>query len=354
MDADLKDFLISHSLEGIIITDLEGNILECNRTVQTMLGHSGSALERQFIGLIFPPQSVSYLLPNILHLIRSGQGFDGELILVDSEGENVMVRMTARRWPEESPSIMLLRFLDWRDTHRIMNQLRESNQMAILGMVTRSLAHEILNPVSVIGGYTRRILESLPPGSKQEEWARQVTTGIEKLESIIDTLQTFLDLPPPTFEKGSLYDLVEASINRVQGDVEEKGICIKLIREEELPPIFMDPSLLGMAFSAVLLNAADRMPKGGEITLRLACENDRCRIRVTDSGPLPSALQMEEDLSPVHIIGANRAHLNLAIARRIVDEHGGSFDVGTSGDKGLKVIIDLPVDRRSLSREREM
>jgi nitrogen fixation/metabolism regulation signal transduction histidine kinase len=63
---------------------------------------------------------------------------------------------------------------------------------------------------------------------------------------------------------------------------------------------------------------------------------------------------MEEDLSPIHVIGADQTHLNLAIAKRIVDEHGGRFDIGESHSEGLKVKIRLPADRRALAREREM
>ena len=41
MDADLKNFLLSHAIEGIIVTDMEGNILQSNETAQLMLGYRG-------------------------------------------------------------------------------------------------------------------------------------------------------------------------------------------------------------------------------------------------------------------------------------------------------------------------
>ena len=116
----------------------------------------------------------------------------------------------------------------------------------------------------------------------------------------------------------------------------------------------MDPDLLKKALSAILLNAVSRMPKGGELTLDLSFKDDHCQISVEDTGPTLDAWQMEEDLSPIHLIGAHRTHLNLAIAKRIVDEHGGRFEIGESPAEGLKVKIRLPTDRRALAREREM
>lgn len=354
MDTDLKEFLLSHSLEGIVITDMVGNILDCNETAHRLLGYRDPDLEGQFIGFIFPPQSISHLLPNLLHLASAAGGFNGDIILQDSTGDDIMVRMSAQGWPGANPSRLLLRFLDWRETHQLMTQFRESSQMASLGTLIRSLSHEILNPVSIIGGYTKRLLDSLRPDSEEEEWARQVKTGVDKLESMVETIETFLHLPAPTFKKGSLDDLLKHSLDGIRDDAEELGIRITAEKGRKTPQFFMDPDLLVKAFSAVLINAMDRMPRGGDLTLGLSSNEGYCQVVVEDSGPTLDARQMEEDLSPVHVIGAHRTHLNLAIAKRIVDEHGGRFDIGTSTSEGLKVKIRLPIERRALAREREM
>jgi len=354
MDTALKDFLLSHSLEGIVVTDMEGSILQCNETAHRMLSYQDTDLIGQFVGLIFLPQSVSHLLPNLLHLARERGGFDGDIILQDSIGDSVMVRLKAQAWPEADPYRLLLRFLDWRETHKIMTQLRESSQMASLGTLTRSLSHEILNPVSVIGGYTRRLLDSMQPDSREEEWARQVMTGVEKLESMIETIKTYLHLPSPSFKKGSLDVPLDNSLNGIRENAEKLGIRITWEKDKKTPQIFLDPDLLEKALSAVLLNAMDRMPSGGELILGLSCDEGHCQINIEDSGPTLDVWQVEEDLSPIHVIGVHRTHLNLAIAKRIVDEHGGRFDIGTSPSEGLKVKIRLPTDRRALAREREM
>ena len=354
MDIDLKNFLLNDSLEGIIVTDMEGNILQFNRTAQKMLRYNEIDLLEQFIGFIFPPKSVSYLLPNLLHLARAAGGFDGDIILQDSAGDKVMVRMIAQAWPEEDPSLLLLRFLDWRETHEIMTRLRESNQLASLGTLTRSLSHEILNPVTIIGGNMRRILDSLEPDSKAGEWAHQVMESVEKLESMVGAIRTFVELPSPSLEKLRTGDLLEDSLVEIEADAEKLGVRITRDRITSAPHLFMDPDLMGKAFSAVLLNAMDRMPGGGEIALGVSHDENHCQVVIEDNGPALDTWQMEEDMSPIHVIRAHKTHLNLAIAKRIVDDHGGSFDVGKSRSDGLKVRITLPRDRRALAREREM
>jgi PAS domain S-box-containing protein len=351
MDAVLKDFLVNNSLEGIVVADMEGNILHCNETAHRMLGYQVSDVEGQFIGFIFPPQSVSHLLLNLLHLARERGGFEGDILLQDSMGDSVMVRMNAQAWPEENPFRLLLRFLDWRETHQVMTQMKESSQMASLGTLTRSLSHEILNPVSVIGGHTRRLLDSMQADSREEEWVRQVLAEVEKLESMVETINNFLNLPSPSFEKYPLDDLLKNSLDGIRKNAEKLGIRIIRAKGKNLPTIFLDPDLLKTAFSAILLNAMGRMPSGGELAVNRSFKDEHCRISIEDTGPALDVRQMEEDMSPIHLIGAHRTHLNLAIAKRIVEEHGGHFEIGESPSEGLKVKVRLPTDRRALARE---
>ncbi|MGD8352732.1 MAG: PAS domain-containing protein [Pseudomonadota bacterium] len=354
MDTKLKDFLLSHALEGIVVTDMEGDIMACNQTACRLLGYQELELLAQFVGFIFPAKSVSHLLPNLLHLARETGRFDGDIILEDSLGEEIMVRMAAQAWPSADPTYILLRFLDWRETHQIMTLLKESSQMATLGILTRSLSHEIINPVSVIGGHTRRLLEDLPPDSREETWALQVLDNVEKLESMIETIGNFLNIPNPSFSKGSPEDLLRASVQNIEEEASRLGIMINLEMARKTPEIYLDPQLLEKAFSAVLLNALDRMPNGGQLNMSLDSETNYCRILIGDSGPSLDMKQMEEDLSPVHVMEGHRAHLNLAIAKRIVDEHGGRFEIGSMEPVGLRVRMRLPIDRRALAREREM
>ncbi|UCG38758.1 MAG: PAS domain-containing protein, partial [bacterium] len=224
MDPDLKDYLTHHSLEGIVVTDTEGTILQCNGTAYGILGYAEGELTGEFIGGIFPPPSTAHLLPNLIRMAAREGGFDGEIMLQDSDGHPVIVRLFADPFPRESPRRIIFRFLDWTEVQLIMKQLRESSQMAVLGSLTRSMAHEILNPISVIGAYTRRLLKSLPPGSGEEEWTSQVLANVEKLESLIETVQAYLDLPSPSFSQQSPDKVLDGALDCIREEAGARGI----------------------------------------------------------------------------------------------------------------------------------
>ncbi len=353
MDPALKDFLFSNALEGIVVTDRDGNILECNHTVEKILGYRREEILGEFTGILFPSSSTAYLLSNLMRLVLLGNSFDGEILLESAFGEAVMVRMHAEAWHEQGSDRIVFRFLDWREVNGIVQQLRNANQMAALGALTRSMAHEILNPVSVIGGFTRRLLRELAPDSPREEWARQVMAGVDKLEAMIDTLQTFLNLPQPRFSPVSLSRLLDTALDNIRGLAVDRGIDIRAEGRREFSETYLDPELVVKALRAILLNAMDRMPQGGSLTLAKEQDDTYLILRIHDTGPEPDSRQMEEDLSPIRVVGDNLTHLNLAIARRIVEDHDGRLELGISPAGGLVVHVLLPVDRRSLERTRE-
>lgn len=352
MDQDLKEHLLSQSLEGIVATDMNGSILECNETARYMLGWSRADLRGEHVGILFPPASTSHLLPNLMRIAVKDGGFRGEIILNNAVSDPIMVRLYVDTYPAQAPRYVLFRFLDWRETQEIIRQLRESSQMAVLGSLTRSMAHEILNPISIVGAFTRRLLSSQSADTEEVEWTRQVTTSVERLESIIETVQTYLDLPHPVFSQDLPETALDKALDSSREEAQAHGIRILEEGSGKSLEIYMDPALLEMAFNAVLRNSIQRMPKGGDLTLIKNSGDDYIRIAFEDSGPALDNQQLEEDLSPIHVVGSDSTSLNLAIARRIVNEHGGSFQLGSSLLGGIKVEISLPIDRRAVVRHR--
>jgi two-component system, sporulation sensor kinase E len=352
MDPDLKDHLVTESLEGIVVTDLTGSILECNQTAGQLLGYTHIDLKNEHVGILFPPASTSHLLPNLMCLAVNEGGFRGEIMLQKADDEAVMVQLHANGFPTTSPRYVLFRFLDWRETREIIRQLKESNQLAVLGSLTRSMAHEIINPLSVIGAYTRKLLDSSPCTKEEVEWIRHVNTSIERLEAMIESVQTYLNLPHASFTLASPGKILDEAVKAYFAHTQDQGILIQMKTHEKLPDIYLDPVLFEMAINAAFRNAIQRMPRGGNLMVTTSArESDIC-IAIEDSGPFLDGSQLEEDLSPIHVVGSDKSHLNLAIARRIIDEHSGSFHLGPSELGGIKVKFTLPRDRRAIVRHR--
>lgn len=352
MMENLFDHLLDHALEGIIVTDLEGTIILANHTVFKILGHNPDKLPGCFIGNLFPPTSTLHLLPNLIKLAAEPGGFDGEVMLSSSADQSVLVRLQAGPFPEKSPDRLLFRFLDWREVKDLMRELKDTSQLAILGNLLRSMAHEIRNPITSIGGYSRKLSGSLDPETPEREWADHIERNVETLESLIKTVQNFVQLPSPNFEKGSLEGVLERIIEDTAPLLESRRIRLDRKWSKTRLDLYLDPDLLEKALRAVIINGVERMPDGGSLTVSGRTDGKFCRLTIDDTGPSLDPHEMEEDLSPVHVLRLFQTDLNLAIANRIVDEHDGHFSLSSNDPEGLRVAISLPLDRRHLPRAR--
>lgn len=350
MAENLFDHLLDHALEGIIVTDLRGTIILSNRTVFEILGHDPDGLPGSFIGNVFPATSTLHLLPNLIRIASEPGGFEGEIMLSTHEDQQVLVRLRAEPFPEKSPDRIIFRFLDWREVRDLMSDLRDTSQMAVLGNLLQSMAHEIRNPITSIGGFSRKLKRALSDGTPEKEWALQIEYNARILESLINTVQNFVQLPSPNFEKRSLEAVVERILEDTAPLLESRSIILDRRWSKTLMDLYLDPDLLEKALKAVIINGVERMPHGGSLTVSGRSDGNFCRLTIDDTGPSMDAHQMEEDLSPIHVLRVFHSDLNLAIANRIVDEHNGQLSLSSNDPEGLRVAISLPLDRRRISR----
>jgi len=352
MDKSLTEHLINNSLEGIIVTDLDGIISYVNFTALEMLQFRKRDLVGAFLGTVFPPSSTYHLLSNLMKLARDGVGFLGEIMFHTSRTIPIIVKLKAEVYPAKAkPEYLLFRFLDWTEVGDLINELKVSSQLAVLGSLTRSMSHEILNPVTAAGGFARKLLKSLPDDSYEYEWSGLILQNIEILESLLSTVRNFLDLPEPHFVEEPVDRILEKALEATLKELKSRNIELEQ-DTKALSKIYLDPNLLEKAFTAVLINAAERMEDGGKLKISGSSDQKSDHVSVDDTGPPLNTDQMEKDLSPVHVMRTLESDLNLAIAQKIISDHGGRLELTRSDTGNLRVQISLPHDRRQISRVR--
>ena len=115
----------------------------------------------------------------------------------------------------------------------------------------------------------------------------------------------------------------------------------------DLPPVFMDPSQIQQVFMNMILNAAEAMNGGGQLTLttQQVPANGAVEVEFTDSGHGIKEEDLERIFSPFFTtkeIGHGTG-LGLAISYGIVQEHKGTITVASEEGQGATFTIRLPV-----------
>jgi signal transduction histidine kinase len=236
---------------------------------------------------------------------------------------------------------------------RAFNAMAESlaRSQAIRRAQTADIAHELRNPLAVLRGTLEAIAdgvyaptpENLDPALAQ---VQTLTRLVEDLRVLALADAGELHLARARLAPGALFARV-AEAHRVP--LEEQGLALTCVLPAALPDVLADSDRLAQVLGNLLSNAAHHVPAGGTVQLAAAVEEGGLITRVIDDGPgvleedLPRLFERfwRGDSSRSRDTGG--AGLGLAIARRIIEAHGGRMWAELTPGGGLTVAFWLPL-----------
>ena len=208
------------------------------------------------------------------------------------------------------------------------------------------IAHELRTPLSVIQGNAEGILDGLyPPDPAQLE---PVVEEIRVMSRLLDDLQTL-----STAEAGALRlhrepadpaDLAREAVAAFRSTAEAAGVSVELRVAAGLPELDVDPVRIGQVISNLLRNALQHTPRGGSVVVAAAeAEGGAVAFSVQDTGTgiAPDALPRVFDRF-VKAADSGGAGLGLAIARSLVEAHGGEISASSRPGAGTTLRFVLP------------
>ncbi len=214
-----------------------------------------------------------------------------------------------------------------------------------------TVSHELKTPLTSV----RMALHMLHDervgqlNDKQAELLTAARDDAERLFGIVNELldvarykagKTQLDLVPV-----STYKLIDRAVAVSQSAYQHLGVKLVLDVPEDLPEVFANEARISHVFSNLLSNALRFSQAGGEVTLSAICNEMTIDISIADQGPgIP-----KEELPHIFDrfyrgkskVATDGAGLGLAIAREIVEAHGGSIRVKSELGKGSVFSITL-------------
>lgn len=213
------------------------------------------------------------------------------------------------------------------------------------------VAHELRTPLSVIRGRLEGILDGVYPAD--EDHVAPVLAETYVLERLVDDLRllTLVETRALKLDKQAvdLADLLARMVDLFAAEAEERDLRLKLVTPpDELPAVFADEQRIGQVVGNLLSNALRYSREGDTVEVRVSQTGRGVQVMVDDSGPgVPQAQhgQVFErfwrgEHSRSRATGG--AGLGLAIARQLIEAHGGEIFAASSPLGGLRVCFALP------------
>jgi signal transduction histidine kinase len=216
-----------------------------------------------------------------------------------------------------------------------------------------TLSHELRTPMAPILGWAQILLRAAPEPARVKQGAEIIERNARIQTQIIDDLLDMSRIVSGKLllrtETLNLRAVVEAALATVQPAAEARGVQLAS-RFDAVPWLRGDPNRLQQVVWNLLTNAIKFTPKGGRVDLRLERDDHHARIVVADTGQgigadfLPHVFERfrQADSSTTRSHGG--LGLGLAIAKQLVELHGGSVVAESDGaGQGARFTVSLPL-----------
>jgi len=342
--------IILNSIDAIIGLDNNYRVFLWNKGAEAMFGYK----KEEVMGREF-----DFLIPEILlskgekkflidEVNRNGflANYESERLKKNGETINVSISRFAIYDENNISSIGSVGILrDITTVKKLQKELREKENLALIGEVVSSIAHSLSNPLNIISGNADYLLLNKKPGEADHE---ELKTIVDETTRITKSLRGLLNFSRPLNAekaKTQINELAEEVISKTRFIIGNKNIVIKRQFDKNLPVIPVDRAQIEEVITNLVVNAIQAFTANGEIILKTRAGSSDIFIEVSDNGPgIPKELQ-EKIFRPFYSSKGygKGTGLGLSIVKRIVNEHDGSVKLRSQTGKGTTFTIRLPV-----------
>jgi two-component system NtrC family sensor kinase len=254
-----------------------------------------------------------------------------------------------------------------RELKRAHEHALHTEKMASIGKMAAVLAHEINNPLSGILTYAKLLRKWID----RDAVARSETTTdagrvrhkeiCESLDLIasesrrcgdlVKNLLTFSRTTPMNLQATNLNQVVDRSLRLVQHQLDLAGIQVQPQLDPDLPPVLCDAAQMEQVILALVMNALDAMPQGGNLWIATSFTHEPNSVRMVvrdDGSGIPAEIlsRIFEPFLTTKETGRG-VGLGLAISHSILERHNGSIEVQSEIGRGTTFTVTLPWDAES-------
>jgi PAS domain S-box-containing protein len=352
--AELADIL-KHSADGIIGLDPSRFVTIWNDGAERLLGYSASeAIGREINAVLRPSgeraRRERAVMRRELEREHAVVNFLTEVLAKD--GTPIQISLTATLIASADGgalgSSLIVR--DNRLQSRLEDQMRRSERLAAISVMAAGLAHEINNPLAIIGNRIECMQRDV-----RDKWSdTSLAADLDVLQQYVARLRELTTslLRFARDDRGeagpvALGALAESTVALLHRTMAMRRLHLRLHVEPGVPDVIGYEKAIETVIVNLLLNAADATPPGGTVTLSIRCSADKeaVEIEVRDTGHGLAPELRERVFDPFFTTkGPGRGTgLGLTVCRSIVDRHGGVIAVDTLPGGGCRFVVTIPL-----------
>jgi PAS domain S-box-containing protein len=341
--ARYNSLVLSNVGSGILTISFEGIITAINPAACTLLGLDPSDIGTgRKMGEVDIPGELTQLIHTGLH---GESPLSSQEIKVETGGSTRVLSVSVSPFLSQRGGKLgiIVTVADATHERDLERKLEMSSRMATMGEMAAGVAHQIRNPLAIMkvsGELLRDQLARLPDGDQSRKLVSMI---VKETDSLGVVVSNFLDFAKPLNVRKApcgIEEIIRHVVSMIPA-ASFPGIDIRCLCDGELEPISIDRSLIGQAFTNLVMNALQASSPGQTVHIEAMRSDGGIAVEIRDSGQGMDEATQAKIFNPFFTTKVDGTGLGLAIVHRIMESHGGRIEVQSHPDKGtvFRVIL---------------
>jgi PAS domain S-box-containing protein len=226
-------------------------------------------------------------------------------------------------------------------------QLVQAAKLAAVGELAAGVAHELNNPLTSVLGFAELLLANPAVSVLLRHDLEVIAREAGRARDIVRNLLDFARQTKPQRLPADVNQVLQQTLDLIRQHIEKSGIAITEDYAPDVGLLTLDSGQIKQVFLNLITNAAQAMPRGGQLSLRTAHLGGEVAISVSDTGQgIPPEIQdrIFEPFFTTKVVGQGTG-LGLSVSLGIIQEHGGRISVESRVGQGSTFTVRLPAEQ---------
>lgn len=281
-----------------------------------------------------------------------GRMFVAAPLLVQQGPAGALVIETPPRVETDEEDLDLLALFSAQAAVAIRNTLdlerMRSGALAALGRMSTQVAHELKNPLAGLRLYARHLEQRFERNGDGDgsELAKKINSTVDHLAAVVSEITAFGRPPELHRAPVALGLLVDECLALALARRPDEEVEVTREYDAACPEALLDARELRKAFSNLILNAVEALTPGGRVTIstKYAAEERAITVVIEDTGTGMNEETLSRMFDLFYTTKSDGTGLGMAIARSVIDLHGGRLTIESRVGHGTRAVVRLPVD----------
>jgi PAS domain S-box-containing protein len=324
----------------------DGVIEAANQVAERDIGVAESSLRGRALWELHPESERAVVRDLLAETAKRGRAMRGNLHLERDGRELLPVDIRAALIEYGDNRTLQVIYVDLSERRLLEFQLIQSEKMAAIGQLAAGIAHEIRNPLGIIGNALYELGELIEdPAPEVRDDLQIARVEMARAQEIINTLLEFSRDNKTEIQAVDVNGLIERTLKLMNKYLQNHGVRA-YTELAAVDPCDANENGMRQVLLNLITNAVQAMPKGGELRIETrSVPGGRVRLSIADTGIGIPPERLGRIFDPFFTTKApgEGTGLGLSVVHSVVKNAGGTIEVRSTLERGTTFVIELPI-----------